>query len=239
MQGPLVGCEFGIVEAQCVVADDGFEILPFKGEEELALTVVVVDQRTVVAVNRINRVGVDIRQEAFVLDGIDVLEHLADFIGARVERGRNQVLAANRALQVQRHAAIDPGFFKFLRPGSPQVSFALNLANLGIGQGHDEHGIAGEHDVAVDFASVSECVSNTDGNRVNTRFERHGGDELALTVDFNSLVVDRDGVTRIRETRDEQVAASHYHAVRRQLQHKIRCWLYCQDRSAVVIRADD
>ena len=138
VQGTLVRRKFGVVEVQRIVADHGVEVISFKGDIHFALAVGIVDERTFVAVNRVDSVWINVRNEPFILEFTEVAEHLTNLVGAGVVRGGDEVFTPNRTLQVKRDAAFRLDFVEVFSARGLKIALARNLADLGVGQCHDE-----------------------------------------------------------------------------------------------------
>ena len=117
MQRTLIGRELGVIETQRVISDHHFQLFSFKGKIQFALAVSIVDECTVVAVNRVNGIWVDIRNEPLVLERTEIAEHLTNFAGAGVIRGGNKVLTEHCAFEVKCDPALGFYFIECVRTG--------------------------------------------------------------------------------------------------------------------------
>ena len=69
VQGALIRSQFGVGETQCIVADDSIELLAVQCEIQLALRICIVDKRAVIAINRVDSVGVYVSDQAIIFNG--------------------------------------------------------------------------------------------------------------------------------------------------------------------------
>ena len=86
---------------------------------------------------------------------------------------------------------------------------------------------------------MSVRVGHDRDDRIHPETQWHAREEMSVFVDFNRLVVDLDGIARVRITRHDQFRTAHGDSLRRQLQYEIRYWLDGEYRCAVVVCLDD
>ena len=98
VEGAPVGGELGVGQIDGVVTDQHVQRIAIERQIEFALAVAVVDQGAVIAIDRVELVGIEIGHEPVVLGLIEIIEELIELIGAAVKGRRNQVFALDGAL---------------------------------------------------------------------------------------------------------------------------------------------
>ena len=86
VQRALVGGQFGVAQADRVVAHQHVELIAAHRQVEAALRLGVVDDRAVVSVHRVNRIRVDVGQEPAIVGLVEAGEQVRELALAGVER---------------------------------------------------------------------------------------------------------------------------------------------------------
>ena len=105
-QGALIGGQLGITQAECIIAQQHMQFVAVQRQVELALAVGIEYHRTVISVDGVNFVRIEVGEQTVIFGVIQILEQLVKFIGTGIQRSFNQVFTLDNTPQIEGYSAL-------------------------------------------------------------------------------------------------------------------------------------